>query len=199
MTDEEKEEVATLAATVATKFAAREAAKATMERLKSEHEKEKETWYDKRLYNTKLLLRNYRMLNAYVNGAVYEESESEEEESATHILDLMCAEAWRTEDVEIASIKKSAARTHILMDHVTAMLGLYRVFCEQSPRPEDLRRWRVISGAYIEVPEKSFAQMAYEEHCEIRTIQRDAKYATEKITALLFGVDGLESRNNAQQ
>ncbi|WOC33462.1 MULTISPECIES: hypothetical protein [Caproicibacterium] len=193
-----EEEVATLAATVAVKFAAREASKATMEKLKNEQKKERQAWYDKRLYNTKLLLRNYRMLNAYVNGAVYEESDSEEEESAMQILDLMCAEAWRTDDVEVASIKKSAVRTHILMDHVNSMLGLYRVFCEQSSRPEDLRRWRVISGAYIEEPERSFAEMACEEHCEIRTIQRDVKYAIEKITALLFGVDGLESRNNVQ-
>lgn len=199
MTDKEKEEVATLAATVATKFAAREASKATMDRLKKEHEKERQEWYDKRLYNTKLLLRNYRMLNAYVNGAVYAESEDEDEESPAEILDLMCAEVWRTGDMEIESIKKSATRTHVLMEHVTTMLGLYRVFCEQSPRTEDLRRWRVISGAYIEEPEKSFAQMAHEEHCEIRTIQRDVKYATEKITALLFGVDGLESRNNVPQ
>ena len=178
------------------KIAAKAASKATMERLERERKKEKTTRYDRRLYNTKLLLRNYRMLAAYVEEAVY--TPTPEDESAIDILDCMCAESWKTEDVTIESIKRSVARTHILMEHVTSMLELYHTFCELSPRPEDRRRWRVISGAYIENPEKTFTELAKEENCDTRTIQRDIKFATEKISALFFGLDGLERQNNRQ-
>jgi hypothetical protein len=179
------------------KIAAKEASKATMERLEKERQKEKATRYDRRLHNTKLLLRNYRMLAAYVEEAVY--TQTPEDENAIDILDCMCAEAWKTEDVEIESIKRSVARTHILMEHVTSMLELYHTICELSPRPEDGRRWRVISGAYIEDPEKTFAELAKDENCDTRTIQRDMKFATEKLSALFFGLDGLETRNDHQR
>lgn len=175
------------------KIAARAASKATMERLEKERQKEKATRYDRRLHNTQLLLRNYRMLAAYVEEAVY--APTPEDENAIDILDCMCAEAWKTEDVEIQSIKRSVARTHILMEHVTSMLELYHIYCNQSSRSEDRRRWRVISGAYIENPEKTFMQLSREEHCDTRTIQRDMKFATEKLSALLFGLDGLEKGN----
>ena len=179
------------------KLAAKAASKATMERLEKERQKEKETRYDRRLHNTKLLLRNYRMLAAYVEEAVY--TPTPEDENAIDILDCMCAESWKTEDVEIESIKRSVARTHILMEHVTSMLELYHTFCDQSPRPEDRRRWRVISGIYIESPEKTFYQLSQEENCDTRTIQRDIKFATEKLSALFFGLDGLESRDDRQR
>lgn len=184
----------TLSVAEIVKIAAREASKATIDRLKREQEKKKETRADRRLHNTRLLLRNYRMLAAYVKEAVY--TPTPEDENAIDILDCMCAEAWKTEDVEIESIKRSVARTHILMEHVTSMLELYHTYCEQSPRVEDQRRWRVIEGAYVGESEKTLAQLADTEHCDIRTIQRDLAYATEKLSALFFGMDGLESGNN---
>lgn len=179
------------------KIAAKAASNATMERLEKERQKEKVSRYDRRLYNTKLLLRNYRMLAAYVDEAVY--TPTAEDENAIDILDCMCAEAWKTADIEIQSIKRSVARTHILMEHVTSMLELYHTFCEASPRQEDQRRWKVISGVYVENPEKTFSDLAKEENCDTRTIQRDMKFATEKLSALLFGLDGLETRNDCQR
>lgn len=174
-------------------IAARVASEATMERLKKEREKKIVIFYDRRLHNTQLLLSNYRMLAAYVEEAVY--TPTPEDENAIDILDCMCAEAWKTEDVEIESIKRSVARTHILMEHVTSMLELYHTYCNQSSHSEDRRRWRVISGMYIENPEKTVTRLSKQEHCDTRTIQRDIKFATEKLSALFFGLDGLEKRN----
>lgn len=47
------------------------ARKALEEQKKSQIQARKE-WHNKRLYNTKLLLKNYRMLNEHINSAIFE-------------------------------------------------------------------------------------------------------------------------------
>lgn len=40
------------------------------------------------------------------------------------------------------------------MNHVNAMLEVYKKSCEDSPYPEDRRRYRVVEGLYLKkVPE----------------------------------------------
>ena len=54
------------------KLAAVAGAKAAMETLEKERQRDRREMADRRLRNTKLLLRNYRMFCAHVDHAVYE-------------------------------------------------------------------------------------------------------------------------------
>lgn len=71
------------------KLAAEAGAKAAMETLEKERQRDRKEVADRRLRNTKLLLRNYRVFQAHVANAVFE---VEEYESPEEILEdfLQC-------------------------------------------------------------------------------------------------------------
>lgn len=171
------------------KLASKAGAQAALNTIKMENQKAQITRQDKRLYNTKLLLRNYRMLNAYVSNAIYEESDVDE--TAIDILDMMCEHSWK-EGVCIDSIKKSVVRTYMIMNHINSMLEIYDILCHQSTKPEDLRRWRVMNAMYIVDDNTTAEEIALNEGIDTRTVYKDLSVATEKMTALLFGIDGLK-------
>lgn len=169
------------------------ARKALEEQKKSQIQARKE-WHNKRLYNTKLLLKNYRMLNEHINSAIFEQEHIDEytQESAQDILELM----WQANDsdVIVESIKKSVARTKIIMAHVNTMLELYETFCEKSSKEEDWRRWRVTKSMYISPVIMSAEEIAQEEHIDKRTVYRDIDASVERISALIFGINGLKGK-----
>ena len=171
------------------KIAGEAGANAALLYIQNEKKKAQIKRQDMRLYNTKLLLRNYRMLNAYVLNATYENSD--DDESAVDILDMMCEKSWK-DDVCIESIKSSVARTFIIMKHINGMLEIYEVLCQQSKKPEDLRRWRVMNTMYIDEDNATAEEIAQNEGIDTRTVYKDLSYSTEKMTALLFGIDGLK-------
>ena len=162
LTADQRKEIVGLAVTAGIKAYRDEATK---------HRKE---IYDKRLYNTKLLMRNYRDLK----------------EHADKILNLM-SEWVREEASTVDSIKKSAARTRLIMDHINEMLQIYQAACERSKRPEDTRRYGVLYDYYISPENLSLEEIAEKYSVDTRTIYRDIRDATARITALLFGVDGI--------
>ena len=63
-----------------------------------------------------------------------------EDDDVNEILNLM-SEWAKEEDTTIESIKKSAAKTKLIMDHVDEMLRIYKAACERSKKPEDMRRY----------------------------------------------------------
>lgn len=173
---------------VLVRLAAEAGAKAAMETLEKERQRDRKSRYDRRLRNTKLLLRNFRMFKEHCENAVFDAAQLDE--NAIDILDLM----WDHGDTDmmVESIKKSAQRTAIIMRHITDMLALYETYCYRSGKPEDARRYRVIDGLYISDRQKSALQLAMEEHVDQRTVYRDVEDATEKLSALIFGIDGLK-------
>jgi hypothetical protein len=170
------------------RIAAEAGAKAAMDTLKSERQRERREMVDRRLRNTKLLLRNYRLFRSYVKNAVYEIKDCE---SPMDILnDLMMPGCDGTLFVE--SIKKSVARTSVIVEHIETMLGLYRAYCYQCNNPEDERRWRVVNALFLSDKEgRTVVEIAKIEDVGERTIYRDVDIACERIAALMFGVDGL--------
>lgn len=176
------------------KMASEAGAKAALATLKSEKQKSIKEWHDKRLFNTKLLLRNYRALNEHINSAVFESEKIDGyiKESAEDILDLM----WQTNDSDVVvnSIKQSVERTKIIMAHVDMMLDLYETFCMKSSKDEDCRRWRVTKAMYISPEITTAEKIAESEHIDKRTVYRDIDAAVERISALIFGINGLKNR-----
>ena len=95
---------------------------------RSEATKHQKEIYDKRLHNTKLLMRNYRSLKEHSENAVFDAATAEDDD-VNEILNLM-SEWAKEEDTTIESIKKSAAKTKLIMDHVDEMLRIYKAACE---------------------------------------------------------------------
>ena len=148
--------------------------------------------HDRRLRSTKMLLENYRSFSSYNDNAVSNLYDALKiDEDIYSVLELMEGRERISSDVKIDSIEKGVLRTKIMMAHVDAMLEIYKRNCETSPYPEEMRRYRVIYGMYLGEEEKRAEQIAEEECCDIATVYRDKKNAILKLTALIFGIDGI--------
>lgn len=177
---------------LASEIAAKEAVRIAIEVWEQQKQKEIKQHIDRRLRNTKLLLDNYRSFTAHVQFAVYG-TEGINEESAIYILDMMDAYGGM-DSVAIESIKRSTARTAVIVAHIDEMLSVYRTMCEASNKPEVLRRYRIISALYIEDDQLSISDLAEREFVDQRTIYRDRDIAFERLAALFFGIDGMQNR-----
>ena len=135
-----KEEVETMIAK-----AALAGASVAADTLQKAHQKEQKELKDRRLHNTRLLLRNYRMLKESCTKAVYQKEHSEKS-TAEVIEDLMSMKA--SDGVIVNSIKESAERTGIIISHVDRMLDVYRMYCGKYSEKEK-RQYKVIKSMYI--------------------------------------------------
>lgn len=163
--------------------------RAAMDYLAEEREKARRSRYDRRLHNTRLLLKNYRLFKKHAEGAVWSGRKSRE--SAVEILDGL-DDAAITDGAYVEGIKKSQQRTLIIIRHIDEMLRFYRISCEQSGKPEEMRRYRVIMAMYIDEARRSAEEIAEAEDIEPRTIYKDISSAVKPLSALIFGIDGLD-------
>lgn len=174
------------------KMAAEIGAKTALETIEHEKQRELRAIADHRLHNTKLLLRNYRLLQAHAANAVYRVEEYESPE--TILSELMMPR--QDGNMFVESIKKSAARTATIVKHMETMMQLYRTYCFTTGSAEDERRWRVINALYIcdKGERRSVPQLAKDEGVVERTIYKDVDVACERIAALMFGIDGVKRK-----
>lgn len=162
--------------------------KAAMEHIRTEREKERKSRQDRRLHNTRLLLKNYRLLKEHTKGAIFRANQARER--AMDILDGL--NDYEMDDgLYIESIKKSQQRTLIILAHIDQMLELYKAYCYNSGNPENIRRYGVVMATYIDEPKKSALEIAGTFGIEKRTVYKDIKAAANPLTALLFGIDSL--------
>ncbi len=171
----------------AAKIGAREAVKMFEQERKNEYEHRT----DKRLRNTKLLLRNYRMLKDHAENSVF--GRVQMGESALDILESMMS--IYNDEVIIQSIKNSATRTAIIVSHIETMFELYYSYCEHSASKEiDLRRYQIVWDMYMAEETLSVKEMAEKQHISKDSVYSDLRVGVERLTALIFGVDGLNVR-----
>ena len=118
------------------------------------------------------------------------------------ILAFFIAKAISTRSVDNAKQHLSAVtdeRAQIVIDHVDDMLGIYEQACYHSGKPEDIRRWDVIYTVFIkDLPEGKSRMELYNDLAEKhfvgeRQIRRDVDDAVVRLTALLFGIDGVRN------
>lgn len=148
--------------------------------------------HDRRLRSTKMLLENYRSFSSFNDNAVSNLYDALKiDEDIYGVLELMNGREKVSSEIKIDSIEKGVLRTKIMMAHVDAMLNIYEKNCQASPYPEEMRRYRVIYGLYLGKEEMKVEQIAEEECCDIATVYRDKKNAITKLTALIFGIDGI--------
>ncbi|MCR5788636.1 MAG: hypothetical protein K6G83_01995 [Lachnospiraceae bacterium] len=163
-------------------------AREAMKKLDQERKKEFSKRADRRLYNTRLLLRNYRALKEYAENAIF--SRDQMNVSAMEMLEAFMQ--GEDTDAKIESIRRSTERTVIMIDHIDSMIGLYEAFCEKS-RDKNLeyRRYEVLRDMYIAEPELSPEEIAAKQNMSKQNVYKDLRMALERISALIFGVDGM--------
>ena len=97
--------------------AARLGAEASIKAVEQERKKFRDGRSDRRFRNTKLLLRNYTVLNASCSHAVYDAaSAATGEESVEEIVEAL--DELLEENLKVESIMKSAARTQLITRHL---------------------------------------------------------------------------------
>lgn len=163
--------------------------KAGMDYIAKERMESRKGRYDRRLHNTRLLLKNYRSLKHYAEGAVYKAAQVKE--NAVDILDGLDDYVF-DDGMYIESIKKSQQRTYIIIKHIDEMLHYYRIECEQSGKDEEMRRYRIIMAYYITDEKMSVDEIAESEYIERRAVYRDIKAAMKPLSALIFGIDSMK-------
>lgn len=161
-------------------------------------EKERESLFNVRLYNVRILLDHYRLFKEHAEESIFELTSIDEQQlTAIEILDAMMQLPVDKGEIAVESIRNSAIRTHIVVEHIEAMLGIYEVYCEKSLKPEDLRRWDVINTLYLkDIPQGMtktdvYNDLADKYYVSDRQIRMDVDNALIKLTALIFGIDGV--------
>jgi len=160
---------------------ARIAAETALEFYKKEQEHQIKLKRDRRLRNTKLLLRNYRKFKIHCESNLHELEELRDPDSFEY-LDV--------DDLAIESIIKNKERTAVMVKYIDHMIDIYRFMSEKS-KPEDLRRFKIIYDLYIADEEKTVDELSKCHNVEKRSIYRDINKACEALSSLIFGVDGI--------
>lgn len=170
------------------KEAAAVGAKEALKYYEQERKREFGQRTDRRIRNTKLLLRNYHMLKEHAENSVF--GRTQIGESAIDILESMMS--LYDNEVIIESIKRSATRTAIIVAHMEVMFGLYEAYCNKSRNREiEMRRYEILHDMYMADTLLSAKEVATKQHISIRNVYEDIKVAIERLSALIFGVDGL--------
>ena len=166
-------------------------AKEALKIFEQERKKEQRKRAERKLRNTKLLLRNYHMLKEHAENSVF--GRTQMEESAMDILESMMS--IYDNEVIIESIKHSATRTAVIVSHIETMFDLYAVYCDKAVNKHiEKRRYEVLWDMYMAEDTLSVKEVAKKQHVSRDTVYTDQRMAIEKLTALIFGVDGLNVR-----
>lgn len=157
----------------------------TVKAVREYDAKNKKSKQDRRLRNMKLLLENYRMLQDHCKNAIYKFNQQTREDA----IDILDELTDKEDDIYIESIKRSVTRTSIIVAHIRAMMDLYKLYCERAKKKEDQRGYRVLNAIYFE--DAGVEEIMERENISQKTYYRDVNRASNKLSALIFGVDGV--------
>lgn len=159
-----------------------------LERQQEQDGKARRERHHRVVNSAKMLLKNYRRFKKMTVSSVYGKDTSTNE-TLVELLELMQG-IYRSGELEVVSIKDRVARTELMIEHIDAMLEVYKKDCNRSP--EGQRRYRVIYWMYLSEDESKTAEdIAAMENVVVRTVFRDIKTAYEELAVLFFGIDGV--------
>lgn len=159
-----------------------------LERQQEQDGKARRERHHRVVNSAKMLLKNYRRFKKMTVNSVYGKDTSTNE-TLVELLELMQG-IYRSGELEVVSIKDRVARTELMIEHIDAMLEVYKKDCNRSP--EGQRRYRVIYWMYLSEDESKTAEdIAEMENVVVRTVFRDIKTAYEELAVLFFGIDGV--------
>lgn len=155
------------------------------------YSKEKQTdrkqYSDRRLRDTKRLMRNYREIKIHAGNAIASLSDVQDEDFA-FFSDIISDR----NKINVQAIIISRAKSAVMLAHIDAMLTTYQNICLASKKPEDLRRYRVLNGLYLIDKPLTVQEIAGRENIDDRTVYKDFDTACDRMSALLFGIQWLE-------
>jgi len=148
--------------------------------------------YDRRLRNTRLLLKHYRTLKAH-NRIVDNSTDKINDDNAIDVLDDI--ESIDDEEQYVQALGRTRMRTLIIIGHINKVLKYYENICNADGSIRQ-RKYKIIQTMYID-PVKDDIIPTYEEISEIfgvniRTIGRDVQDAVKDLSILFFGIDGIK-------
>ncbi|MFL0197372.1 hypothetical protein ACJDU8_17655 [Clostridium sp. WILCCON 0269] len=148
--------------------------------------------YDRRLRNTRLLLKHYRDLKVH-GRLVNSSTNSIYNSNAIDILDDI--DPIDDEEQYVQAISRTKMRTSIILGHINKSMEYYKVICEKDGDTKK-RRYDIIKYMYMEPTDDNILP-TYEEVAEhfnlnVRTVGRDVKSAIEDLSILFFGIDGIK-------
>ncbi|MFS1519638.1 hypothetical protein V1503_24745 [Bacillus sp. SCS-151] len=166
-----------------TKISTEMAVKAAMEYMEEQKKKEEKEKYDKRLRNTKILIKNYR------NFVLHTKDIQDDIDQLND--NLLIDDLHGADELAVESIKRSKQRTLAMIKFINQMFVLYKNRCEDSDKPEDMRRYETVFYMYISDDKKTVNQIAKENCIDNRTVYKDINNACKELSSLMFGVDGI--------
>ncbi|EON70415.1 hypothetical protein [Lysinibacillus sphaericus] len=156
-------------------------AEVVIEKFNELQEEEQTKKIDRRLFNTKILLKHYRNFKARCEK-LKEDNKLEVEEDP--FIDI------GGQYLSIESLTRSSARTLNLMRFIDKMIEFYKSDCERQGKGA-IRKHETIMHYYIYDEKKTYADIAELFDVDERTVRRDLKEAVYALSVLIFGVDGL--------
>lgn len=172
-----------------TKAAAQIATETTIKAIEEQRQAEAKAIKDRRIHNTKLLLRKYRLFNEHIGSSTFKESQ----------INLAMAIDFSQEmydpnnraDQIVEGILNSTKKTKIILSHINSMLHIYEIYCNEHDSEQMKRRYDALYGKYIAEERASYEEMAEKWNVDVRTIRRDIHAAENDFSVLLFGIDWL--------
>lgn len=163
--------------------------KEALDRIHKVSNENVKTRHDKRFRNTSLLLKNYNDFIEHCNNAIFTSSKIEKSD----ISDLL-DEVKDIDDPQlyVNSIKRTHARTNIIVEHVKTIIEFYKFKAERSKDENALRRYKVIDMIYMKEPKMTYSEVAEKLDISEKTVSRDRKQAINELSVLIFGVDGMK-------
>lgn len=165
-----------------TKLSAETAVQKALEFLEKEKQRQQKSKRDRRLRNTKLLLRNYRKFKIHCQDNMSELEELKDPDSLEYL---------DTDDLMIESIIQNKERTAAMLKYIDRMIQVYQILSEKSTKPEALRQYKVLYDFYISKDEKSIEDISDCHNINKRTFYRDLNKSCESLSTLIFGIDGI--------
>lgn len=142
---------------------------------------------DRNLRNTKKLVRIIPQLREHSNSSIAELTDACDDDGLDVLIQIMNGSGG---DLKVDSVKRSVAKTRLMLDHVETMLDVYRRECEKSKREEVRRRYRVLDMMYLREENRlEPEEIAKIEHIDKRTVYKDIDAACERLSYYIFGIE----------
>jgi hypothetical protein len=140
--------------------------------------------------SAKTLIQHYRKLKKMKDTSVYD-PDTVTDLTLAGIFDYILDEC-RKEEFELTSTKKNMLITGMLLNHVDTQLENYKKECEQSKIPDIERRYRVVEMMFLNEEPMKPDDVAEVENIDKSNVYRTLEKAYDDLTALFFGVEGLD-------
>jgi hypothetical protein len=146
--------------------------------VKKYHDQEKEKKKDYRFRNTRLLLKNYNLFRDHLKNA---------KSNIKEVNDVIDIKSYDEDELYINSIRKSKLKTLIILSHIEVALEQLKWNMEEK---NQLEKYQVIEDIYIN--QNTYEEIAEKLNCNSMTVRRWEKEATNELSILLFGIDGMK-------